>query len=366
MGRERELPLMLGARTDFALLRYSTWNLGDEIQSVAARQFLPRVDRFVDRDRIGSETARLPNRTRLIMNGWWMHGGDWPPDSERLDALVTSVFLETRHEAPRNAFLSPAGIDFLRSNGPIGARDRATMSFLTAHGIPAYFSGCLTLTLHRDPQATIQDYVVAVDLPPAALSSLRARTARPVVALSSYHEPSMSMGDRFTLAELHLLFLQSAACVVTTRLHAFLPSLALETPVLLVTSDGTYDPSRFGGLSDLGSSCSPGEFIGRSVDFDIDDPPPNPQRHLGLRESLISQCAVFTGQRPTAPAVARRLTEPKLMADLAGLLGNQVMRAREGREFRDSMTPASLRARVRAALRLLLGRIDGLSDGGSE
>ena len=40
-------------KVKYALYKYSTENIGDEIQSIAARRFLPQVDYYIDRDRDG-------------------------------------------------------------------------------------------------------------------------------------------------------------------------------------------------------------------------------------------------------------------------------------------------------------------------
>jgi len=36
----------------FGLLEYSTPNLGDEIQSIAARYYLPHIDFFINREKL--------------------------------------------------------------------------------------------------------------------------------------------------------------------------------------------------------------------------------------------------------------------------------------------------------------------------
>ncbi|WES63831.1 polysaccharide pyruvyl transferase family protein [Microbacter sp. GSS18] len=325
------------AAVEYALLRYSTWNIGDEIQSLAARQFLPRVDHYLDRDRIRSQSARLSTSTKLIMNGWWLHGNDWPPDADALDPLLISMFLDANHPRAREALLSPAGRTFFEQHGPVGARDHATLAFLEESGFDAYFSGCLTLTLQRDPLVAVQDFVLAVDLPDDLLQQLRSSTARRVVALSTYHEPRLDTEARFRLAELYLLFYQSAAAVITTRLHALLPSLALETPALLVTTPATYDPRRFDGLADLARMCSQEEFARGDVDFDPDDPAPNPGRHLALREALIDRAGAFTGSAPAPAPVLQTLTAPENLADIAELFGDQIMKARAGQRLEDSL-----------------------------
>ena len=55
----------------YGLLTYRTENIGDEIQSIAARQFLPRVDVYVERDSLNNVVS--DEKIKLIMNGWFTH-----------------------------------------------------------------------------------------------------------------------------------------------------------------------------------------------------------------------------------------------------------------------------------------------------
>jgi len=55
----------------YGLLTYRTENIGDEIQSIAARQFLPRVDIYVERDSLNNVVS--DEKIKLIMNGWFTH-----------------------------------------------------------------------------------------------------------------------------------------------------------------------------------------------------------------------------------------------------------------------------------------------------
>jgi len=224
---------------DYALFQYSTANIGDEIQSIAARQFLPQVDRSIDRDRVGRESCSLRRLTKLIMNGWYMHGGDWPPTSHYLEPLLLSMHVHKDDLTVAAAFSSRESVRFLTKWAPVGARDLSTLRFFESLGIPAYFSGCLTLTLQRDPMVSRGGFILAVDLSEKAIAHLRSSTAKTVVTWTAHHDPRMSLDDRLVLAEYFLFLVQSAHCVVTTRLHSALPSLALDTPVLLVRTSNT-------------------------------------------------------------------------------------------------------------------------------
>lgn len=52
----------------YGLFKYETENIGDEIQSIAARRFLPSVDTYIDRDRLGEYCP--DEETKIITNGW--------------------------------------------------------------------------------------------------------------------------------------------------------------------------------------------------------------------------------------------------------------------------------------------------------
>jgi hypothetical protein len=81
-----------------------------------------------------------------------------------------------------------------------------------------------------------------------------------------------------------------ARCVVTTRLHAALPCLAMGTPVLLLPP--RPDMIRLSGLIDLVHHESPDSFIegGR---YRPDRPPPNPALHVPIAEALRARCEAF-------------------------------------------------------------------------
>lgn len=278
----------------YGLFSYETENIGDEIQSIAARRFLPTVDTYVDRDYVGQWAPQ--DDTKIIMNGWFMHPPyAWPPKSESIHPLLVSMYVDQADSRVGEAFFSPESVAYLNSHGPVGARDMSTLEFLRKHGVESYFSGCMTLTLQADPMIEKQDYILAVDLPEAVVEMLRQKTKRPVIESSPYFDANMSRGDRFQLAEYFLFLYQSAHAVVTTRLHAMLPSLALGTPVFLVMDHLKYDSRRYSGLDDLVNKATDVNYLNDYSLFDVDNPPSNPDKYLPIREKLIADVSAFTG-----------------------------------------------------------------------
>lgn len=55
----------------YGLICAATENLGDDIQALAARQFLPRVDFLLDRERLDQEITK--EKINVIFNGWYLH-----------------------------------------------------------------------------------------------------------------------------------------------------------------------------------------------------------------------------------------------------------------------------------------------------
>lgn len=121
-------------------------NIGDYIQSIAARQYIDKVDEYIEQEEADSYYPRNKDRIRLIMNGWFQWRAEkWPP-SEYIFPLLVSM-----HISPLKAkeLLSPDGIAFLKKYAPVGCRDIGTKKLLDSVGVPSYFSACLTLTLGK-------------------------------------------------------------------------------------------------------------------------------------------------------------------------------------------------------------------------
>lgn len=57
--------------TKYALFTYSTGNVGDDIQSLVARRFLPQVDYMVNCDYMNDFHPDTDEEIKLIMNCWY-------------------------------------------------------------------------------------------------------------------------------------------------------------------------------------------------------------------------------------------------------------------------------------------------------
>lgn len=274
-------------------------NLGDEIQSIAASYFLPKIDYFIDRENI---TKKLSNeKIKLIMNGWYMHDHkQWPP-ADNIDPLLISVNLSNKKFC-QNLF-SSKNRNYLLEHGPIGARDLYTLKLLQEQNIPSYFSGCLTLTLPKNEHIVKQDYICCIDVTKEIVDKIKKNTNKKVFEFSSnFSRQYLNCSEKFKYALGLLKAYQSASCIITSRLHAAMPCLALETPVLLVRDFEKHD-GRFDGLEELVQKADNKFYLNNLDYFNINNPPPNSDKYVTYRQTLIEKCESFTGcnHRTTSP-----------------------------------------------------------------
>ncbi|HKP75251.1 MAG TPA: polysaccharide pyruvyl transferase family protein [Longimicrobiaceae bacterium] len=283
---------------EFGLLDCGSANLGDEIQALAARRFLPRVDRLVARERLDADPGG-EGTTRVILNGWFMHDPRrWPPH-EKIAALPISMHLSSvrpswrtpRHRIPARVLLSRHNLAWLHRHGPVGARDPHTLELLTRRGIEAWYSGCLTLTLPPRDRSLAGERVVACGLGPEVVAGLARRTRHPPVAVDHVGGSVTGAGERMERAAELLDMYAAARLVVTSRVHCALPCLAMGTPVLFVRT--AHDPTRQRPAVELARHVTARELMDGRVPFDCDDPPPNPEAWRAFVPELVRRCEAF-------------------------------------------------------------------------
>lgn len=268
----------------YGLLTYSTNNIGDDIQSIAARQFLPRVDEYLDRDYLNK--VKSDSKIKIILNGWFLDKpGNWPP-AACIAPLIISFHIS---QYDVESMTSGRSISYLKRHQPIGCRDYYTRDLVRRKGVEAYFSGCLTLTLKSAPNTKRTPDILLVDLNEKAKKALPTQLMEASELISHYFyfpatersaeflknrlegvsnftkkiklapllrnvskkvAVSTAMGvpdneGRLLKAEELLKRYASAKLVITSRLHCVLPCMAFNTPVIFV-HESLPDP-RFQG-----------------------------------------------------------------------------------------------------------------------
>lgn len=275
-------------------------NIGDYIQALASSQFYPHIDGFIERDELKLYRGE---KCMMIMNGWYMAKPEnWPP-SNNINPLFVAFHINSK---AKDKMLSAESIRYLKKYEPIGCRDTYTANLLKEHGINAYFSGCMTLTLGEkyhnethgdkvffvDPYFTtcrnIQNkikgvlYLLLHFLPilkiarkyPENKSLFRKCMiltgfyreysrffSKDILINAEYicqqdsHYKSEFPNNEALLKEAERLVKEyaKARLVITSRIHCALPCLGLGTPVIYTENSQQSEASacRFGGLKDL-------------------------------------------------------------------------------------------------------------------
>jgi Polysaccharide pyruvyl transferase len=311
------------ARIKYGLLSYSTANLGDEIQSIAARTHLPKVDFYVNRESLDFFNYQSGYDYRLILNGWFLHNPvRWPP-SPLLNPLIISFHLTNLCEEvsglklmPSQVLLSDANLEYLRSCAPIGARDLHTLRLLQENKVDAYFSGCLTLTLPERDEEKVEDVVYLVDVDNEIINLCMSKIDSEIRIISHVDHHTLNPMERLIKAEKLLNNYKKAKAVVTSRLHAALPCLAMKVPVLLINCQS--DRYRFEGLKNLVRNVDREEFLLNHYDFDFKYPTRNPDEYYIYRNLLTQKVKEFIHQTQITSDTSRKLMkESSLWVQLA-------------------------------------------------
>ncbi|MBR1918894.1 MAG: polysaccharide pyruvyl transferase family protein [Spirochaetales bacterium] len=286
----------------YGILSYNSFNIGDEIQSIAASRFLPRIDYRINREQLSLFRTESPEeRVDLIMNAWYMWRPKYfiPPSS--VHPLLISMCIGKSIQNGR--FLNSRTREFLIANGPVGCRDRRTLEYLSEKSIPAYFSGCLTSTLiggERRPK----DYVICIDVDREIVEHVERISKCPVHDLSKYLSPYLNSRNRFEMAKIVLCAFRDAKAIVTTNFHTAMPAMAFGTPCCLIrpAGDGGDFDGRMMGYEDIITAYTKEEFLRGDI-FDVNDPEPVRQSEAfqKMRASLEEKCSSFTGYDSHSP-----------------------------------------------------------------
>ena len=273
---------------DQHVAKYKGANLGNEIQGFPGLQFLPYVNKFLERDNL--DQSKGTGHVTVFFNAWW---GDrktsWPPPSN-IDPLLLSIHLDSEFIP-----IIKKNLEYFRNKAPIGSKDIETLHIL--HNLlgpdAAYFSGCLTLLLKNPNQISSNHRkdIYLVDVKSDYESLLPVQIREKAIKIEQYitgDEKDDNM-KRFSAAYNLIEKYSRASIVITQRIHAALPCVAMGTPVIFINSpylkggggSDTKPSPRTTGLLSLFHTL---DMYTMSVEdakewlstFNWQDPPPNP------------------------------------------------------------------------------------------
>lgn len=291
------------------ILHKTTMNRGDDIQTYAAMQHLPQVDYVIDRENTNAFRSKEGEPVAVIMSAWWLwKKWNWPPAECIIPKFVSmhmNNYSINRKSSPLyDEWLEGIGGEYFRKYGPIGVRDQTSLDFFTERGFDSYFSGCITLTLPK--QKKTEDagtYVCLVDLndrlEQAAREMLKDTGLKIKVFTHrcDFRNSDASFEERMEAVEKLLTQYQNAKFVITRRLHASLPCLAMGVPVLSVVKiedEGNF--TRWEPYSKWIHFVSNKDFRTGNFEYDFLNPPENKEDYKATREALMKDIADFVDE----------------------------------------------------------------------
>lgn len=298
----------------YGLIYYhDTHNLGDDILSYAAKQFLPQVDYYIDREHLDVFIPRSREHVAVIANGWYLHYNYTFQPSPYLYPLFIGTHL-SKYGLPFNdySYIDASLVRYLQAYGPIGCRDSHTAKVLEERQVPSYFSGCLTLTLPKFPDITPNHNVILVDVPNSITDYVQNLLPKKNVLCKTHRLQEQEAGFEWDVREKKLVeylkLYQGAALVVTTRLHCALPCLALGTPILFITSFNEDYHTRIESFSEYFPCYSEEDVLQHKADAKLLYPQ-QPKSVETLAAPLIQKCQQFLHAATVSPPDASILPE---------------------------------------------------------
>lgn len=338
-------------------------NIGDFSQSIAQRQYWHKVDCVLDMEELSD--VESDETINVVMNGWFMWYPEKFPPAKCINPLFISFHVAPSIE---KLFFTEKTINYLKQHEPIGTRDTKTKELMEKYGIKSYFSGCLTLTLDRtyyqekhgdniyivDPIVNYGSHSSIVGKAISLLSFLlymlshfpkisklsrrfyhQAKTPLSKISrkLDEYLETTVfyhnysrcfsdeillnatylsqivdnyvSVEEKFRMADERLRWYSTAKLVITRRIHAALPCLALKTPVILTINDDIIsnkpkaiaDGGRFGGILEFFNYK---KFTKKGIESEgcdefihLDNIPKNPTKYVYYKDMLDKKMKDF-------------------------------------------------------------------------
>ena len=274
-------------------------NIGDYIQTKAAIDIVDsKKTRILDRENLDKYND---DDIKTIVNGWFMENPkNWPP-SNRIIPLFISFHI---NPSAQGELLKKESLEYLKKHEPIGCRDHYTRDILIEKGIKAYYSSCVTTSLQRSkylkknkkPEGII--VIGAFDrLDPSInkktfsqliISTLKYPLKKIVYNLKllkfNKHlnnqkttikrhsqivsKPIISHNEGLKLAEEMLEKIASSEILITSRIHAALPAIAMGLKVVFIDEGLNHDnhKQRLSGLRNYFTSTNLKDFFMINLD----------------------------------------------------------------------------------------------------
>ena len=204
-------------------------NIGDAVQT------FPLKDMYDERgiECAARVSSRWPGKyvgekIILPMNSWNLYRG--PGDAIRFKQSkdIDYRFLGYHLEGDLASFAKNVR---LTSDYPIGCRDVPTRDFLRSIGYNAYFSGCISMTFPKRKDGDYKLVYVIDDDAKKGLPFCDPVNLRLLTSICLPGDGNWDLAEQMARKRIELLR-DTAKLVITSRLHVYLPCVAMGIPVL--------------------------------------------------------------------------------------------------------------------------------------
>ena len=274
-------------------------NIGDYVQTKAVIDLVRSKNiKILDRENLDKYND---NVIQTIINGWFMESPEnWPP-SEKIKPLFISFHL---NPSIKTELLKDESIKYFKSHEPVGCRDIYTRDILLEKGINAYYSSCITTTIDRnnylksktqaegiivigafDRLKPTLDYKSSVKLLLSIfkypfkkidytlkLSKFNRHLKNQNFKIKRYSQltkrPIKSHNEGLNLASEMLEKIAESEVMITSRIHAALPALAMGLKVIFIDQglDHINHKHRLSGLKNYFTCVNLKDFFMINLD----------------------------------------------------------------------------------------------------
>lgn len=237
----------------FAILGYTTENIGDDIQSyVASKIFSPKY--IINRDNPEEifdfetcvKTEIQEDEVKLIMNGWMVHNyKGYGPNSPKFvddyrfpykNSKIKPIFISTHLSPYVPHLLDNDSLNYYRNNLPFFTRDKNTERVLKKNNIDCAYSGCMSQLLKREwvPDTMKEKFEGSVFFVNTHVLSSKPEGNVYMVNHQNEGLRTKSLLERRKIAIDLLAKYKYAKTIYTSKLHCFLPCRAMGIDVKYV------------------------------------------------------------------------------------------------------------------------------------
>ena len=305
-----------------------TENIGDDIQSYAALRFLPKVDYYIEREKLDLFLPNKKEQVVTIMNGWFLHSKlNFPISPYIYPIFVSTHFSSYNSGGIKGEYINSYTKKILNKYGPIGCRDSSTLELLAENNVDNYFSGCLTLTISKNENIKSKNNICIVDVDDSVENYIRekfnnTKIIKKTHVLNKNKNSKLSYEERFNNVRKLLNVYQESKLVITSRLHCALPCLALGTPVILIyDEDKLYTKDRLKDYAKILTHISTEKFLLNGEEI-IKNGVINPKDYLEIRKNVelivknkLKECELNNKELPNIKDYNQLYIEPKLNID---------------------------------------------------